>query len=124
MENTLCDLKDNYSLNLVLMTHLKDLERFLCRPVKFNLITVKFAERSFSFPIDTQSSCQLNSRDTFNVHFCPPLNHKSFYFPSRVLDSALVCSLEHLGVGLLGLLQPRGVEAAAGGEPDAAPPQA
>lgn len=124
MENTLCELKDNYSLNLVLMTHLEDLERVLCRPVKFNLITVKFAERGFGFPIDMQSSCRLNSRDKLNVHFFSPLNHKSFYFPYRVVDLALVSSPEHLGVGLLGLLQPRGVEAAAGGEPDAAPPQA
>lgn len=63
MENTLCDLKDNYSLNLVLMTHFGDLERFLCRPVKFNLITVKFAERGFGFPIDARSSWRFNTRD-------------------------------------------------------------
>lgn len=50
MESTLCDLKDNYSLNLVPVTHFEDLGQFLCRHVKFNLITVKFAERCCGFP--------------------------------------------------------------------------
>lgn len=51
------------------MTHLEDLERFLCQPVKFSLITVKFAERAFASLIDTQSICRLNSCDKLNLYF-------------------------------------------------------
>lgn len=56
MGNTLRDLKDNYFLNLVLMTHFEYLGRFSCRSVKFGLITMKFAERGFGFQIEMLSS--------------------------------------------------------------------
>lgn len=126
MENALCDLKDNYSLNLVLMTHLEDLQRFLCRPVKFNLITVKFAERDFGSPIDTQRAAADLTVVTSWICgvFFPLLTTTCFIFLTGFSTLALVSSPEHLGVGLLGLLQPGGVEAAAWGEPHAAPPQA
>lgn len=56
MGNTLRDLKDNYFLNLVLMTHFEYVGRFSCRSVKFGLITMKFAERDYSFQIEKLSS--------------------------------------------------------------------